>query len=158
MGYRSNSKTFFSKLRREDRKVERRLENTLKFVTGVIERNITEATPVWSGQAVVNMVWSMGRPFNQTLTALPTAAGQPGTNRMPLGPEAYRGINTRASQLTLDAIRFQRPFSAYYLSNNAPHIQKLEDGQLPTSETSRAPGGMFFVTFENAVAQLRARR
>lgn len=155
--FRTNSTRFFEGLRRADRKVERKLEATLKFATTLVEDTIVKRTPVWSGEAIANMVWTTGSPNTKAFSALPDSRGQRGTNRMPLGPEMYRGINTRASQLTLDAIQFKRPFNSYHLANNAPHIGKLEDGQLPTPDTSRQSAGMFLVTFETMVAQLRSR-
>lgn len=155
--FRTTSRRFIGGLRAETRNVEKKIAATLKFATGEVEETITRRTPVWSGAAVRNMIWTMGSPNKSAFAAMPDGRGQRGTNLMPLGPELYRGINTQASKSTLAALRFARPFTSYHLSNAAPHIGKLEHGDAPTSSTSRQPAGLFLVTFETMVAKLATR-
>ena len=152
----TNSSAFLRGLGTSSRRVERRVETILKQVTKRLHETIEKRTPVWSGQAVRNMVWTMGVPNTTEFGAIPGPTGTPGTNDMPLGPEPRRAANREAAAATQKALRFKRPWGTYHLSNNAPHIALLETGMLPTKEKTRSAEGMFFVSFHYVVAMLKA--
>ncbi len=119
--------------------------------------NITERTPVWSGQSVRNWVWTIDQPATATLDAIDN--GPPGqTSKMPLGSEPRRGPNQASSDATFEALSYNNPFRSYWLANNAPEIIKLEFGQLPTPSASRNPAGMVRVTVQELLAKLKTGR
>lgn len=158
MAFSVFSTSFINGLRRSSVKVEKRVADTLRFATRMLHETILSRTPVWSGSAVRNMVWTMGTPNSVEFESLPDGTGTPGTNKMPLGPEPHRKANEQAATQTLRALSFERPFTTYHLTNNASHIAMLEAGKLPTPQTSRAAQGMFFVSFHYVVAMLQSGR
>lgn len=119
--------------------------------------NITERTPVWSGQSLRNWVWSMDQASTTTLEAIDN--GPPGpTNSMPLGSEPRRPPNQASSDATFMALSYNNPFRNYILTNNAPDIIKLEYGQLPTAASSRSPAGMVRITVQELLEKLKTGR
>ena len=144
--YRSNISQVTRALAREPDKVAALVSARIMEVTAYINRKVHDRTPVWSGLAVRNMVWTMDAP---NLTEFPAiGAGSEGEGR--------RGANAAAAQATYSQLNFKRPFRRYFLSNAAHHISDLEAGLLPTPERSRVkPGGIFFLTHQEAVGLLR---
>lgn len=123
-----------------DRMKKNAVEN-VKALVFEIDTEIKALTPVWSGQAVANYIWTTGQPH--TGVEEPIDNGPPGpTNSMPLGTEPRRAPNEAAAAQSLDSINFGNPFQTFILTNNSPDIQGLELGRLPEGR-SRSPNGMF---------------
>ncbi|MDW9531874.1 hypothetical protein RWE87_13280 [Sinorhizobium meliloti] len=126
----------------------------LNFALPFAHQEITSKTPVWSGQALRNWVWSVGQPNTSSAKeALGTMDPGP-TNSMPLGAEPRRAINQAAADETLAAISTRNPFKQFWLTNNSPDILDLEYGKLPTPSSSRSPRGMVRVTVQNLLLAL----
>lgn len=146
--------TFLSGLQKETRKPERIIRKQVKSLVYYAHHHITDRTPVWSGQSVRNWVWSLDQAYTTTLEAIDNGpTGQ--TSTMPLGSEPRRGPNQASSDATFEALSYSNPFRAYWLSNNAPDIIKLEYGQLPTPTASRNSAGMLRVTVQELLARLK---
>lgn len=144
--YRSNIPQISRELAKEPDKVADLVRAKLMMVTTYINKSVQERTPVWSGLAIRNMVWTMNAP---NLAEIPAIESGP-------EGEGRRGANAAAAQATFSALNFKRPFGRYFLSNAAHHIAELEAGQLPTPERSRVqPGGIFFITHQEVVGLLR---
>jgi hypothetical protein len=107
------------------------------------DTEIKELTPVHSGQAVRNMIWSAGAPSVEVLEAIDN--GPPGpTNSMALGQEPRRQPNEEAAGASLIGLNLSNPFQTFYLTNLSPDIGGLELGLLPGAPMkSRSPNGMF---------------
>jgi hypothetical protein len=128
-------------------KLEKRFAHNIEVLIVAIDHEIKSLTPVHTGQAVVNYIWSRDHPVTMVLSALGT--GPTGrTNAMKLGEEPRRHENEAASEATLFSLGIaQNPFGAFYLSNNSPDIAGLEMGLLPGAPMkSRSPNGMFGIT------------
>lgn len=127
--------------------LERRFAKNLVELIEDIDHHIKSLTPVNTGQAVRNYIWSANTPNSITFDAIdngPTGR----TNQMALGTEPRRGVNEDAAA---DSMRnlglINNPFGVVYLTNNSPDIVGLEMGILPGPPfKSRAPRGMFGVT------------
>lgn len=144
--YRSNIAQVTRALAREPEKVAALVRAKVIEVTGYINRKVHDRTPVWSGLAIRNMIWTKDTPNLVEIPAI--AAGSEGEGR--------RGANSAAAWATYSALNFARPFGRYVLSNAAHHIVDLEAGLLPTPERSRVPpGGIFFLTYQEALGVLR---
>ena len=144
--YSSNIKAVVSALNREPEKVAAFVRNKIMQITTYINMNVHERTPVWSGLALRNMIWSTDRPNLSEHAAI--ESGPEGEGR--------RGANAAAAMLTFTTMRVARPFGKYILSNSAHHIEDLEAGLLPSPDRSRvAPGGIFFITFQEALGLLK---
>lgn len=107
---------------------------------------IKSKTPVYTGQAVRNYIWTMGAGSSTVLSAIDN--GPTGhTNNMALGTEPRRAPNEAAAASTLASLDFANPFHAYVLTNNSPDIGGLEEGALPGAPLRpRSPNGMFNLT------------
>lgn len=126
----------------------------LNFALPFAHREITSKTPVWSGQALRNWVWTVGQP-NSAPAAPALGTMPPGpTNSMPLGTEPRRPINQAAADASFAKISTKNPYQQFWLSNNSPDILGLEYGELPTKTTSRSPRGMVRVTVQNLMLAL----
>lgn len=155
MPYRSNIRDVTRRMRGIPTRIEAKLTTKLHAVLHAIDDGVHKRTPVWSGRAVRNMIWTKNIP-NGTEFA-PIGSGDPGpTNSMPLGSEPRRPANETAARATLKAIGLKRPFGIYYLTNVARHIGDLEHGKLPSPERSRSPAGMFGVTIIAVTSKLRS--
>lgn len=135
---------------------QRRFSRGMEELCIEIDDTIKSHTPVWSGRAVRNYLWSTGSPDTRSFE--PIDNGPPGpTNSMPLGVEPRRATNEDAARETLMALDFTNPFQTFILTNNADDIEGLEFGLLPTPAKSRSPNGMFALTQNYAAAYLNAK-
>lgn len=121
------------------------------------DQHLKELTPVHSGQAVRNMIWTVGAPNQIVFQAIDNGpTGQ--TNSMALGQEPRRMPNEQAAAETLMALNFANPFQAFYLSNLSPDIGGLELGILPGPPMkSRSPNGMFGIVHAQIAAKVAAK-
>lgn len=127
--------------------LEKRFGQNLKALVEDIDTHIKSLTPVNTGQAVRNYIWTTGSPSSIVHQAIDT--GPPGpTNSMSLGTEPRRPANEAAAADSLSALGIiANPFEMIYLTNNSPDIEGLELGLLPGPPLqSRSPQGMFGVT------------
>ena len=130
------------------------IQMKLNFALPFVHQEVTSKTPVWSGQALRNWVWSVGQPnTSPAMEALGTIAKGP-TNSMPLGVEPRRPINQAAADASFAQISTRNPYQQFWLSNNSPDIMGLEYGELPTRASSRSPRGMVRVTVQNLMLAL----
>lgn len=138
-------------------KLETRIARNIVGLVHDIDGFIKSVTPVNTGQAVRNYIWTMGSPFMGVLDAIDN--GPPGpTNSMALGSEPRRGPNEAAAAESLSSINVGNPFGVIYLTNNAPDIEGLEMGLLPGPPLkSRSPQGMFGLTQAHFNALVNAR-
>jgi hypothetical protein len=134
--------------------LEKKVMRTLSGVTKFINTTIHTRVPVWSGQAVRNMIWSVGQPVRTRIEAIAVPQSPGNTSEMSLGAEPRRAANERAAKATYLALRFGRPFGRYYLTNNARDIGLIEDGAAPSANRSRVPAGAFRLTISDAVRLL----
>lgn len=126
----------------------------LNYALPFVHKEVTSKTPVWSGAALRNWVWTTGQPYNGP--AMPALGSmEPGaTNSMPLGAEPRRPINQAAADASFGQISTRNPYQQFWLANNDPDIMDLEYGKLPTPARSRSPRGMVRVTVQNLMLAL----
>lgn len=127
--------------------LERKFTQNLDQLVRDIDDHIKALTPVNTGQAVRNYIWSIGSPNSIVYDAIDN--GPPGpTNSMSLGSEPRRGPNEEAAARSLTTLNLQQnPFAQIYLTNLSPDIEGLELGLLPGPPLrSRSPSGMFGIT------------
>ncbi len=127
--------------------LERQFAKNITALVHEIDTHIKSLTPVNTGQAVRNYIWSRNVPNSVVYDAIDN--GPPGhTNTMALGTEPRRSINEAAASDSLGSLGIASdPFGVIYLSNNSPDIEGLELGILPGPPfKSRSPSGMFGVT------------
>jgi hypothetical protein len=127
--------------------LERRFVNNLEALVLEIDDHIKSLTPVNTGQAVRNYIWTTGTPNVIIYDAIdngPTGA----TNRMALGTEPRRRTNEDAAFTSLTSLSIKtKPYEMFYLTNMSPDIVGLEAGILPGPPfQSRSPNGMFGLT------------
>lgn len=152
MSYVKNRAQVERDVRKSMANFKRRLSAGIEGICEEVDETIKSYTPVWSGKAVRNYLWTTGAPATQVFDAIDN--GPPGpTNSMPLGAEPRRDVNERAAHATLTSLNFSNPFQTFILSNNAEEIEGLEYGLLPTPESSRSPSGMFGLT-QNYISEL----
>ena len=137
--------------------LERRIARNIGEIIVEIDDLIKSLTPVNTGQAVRNYIWTMNSPFRGVLD--PIDNGPPGpTNSMALGTEPRRGPNEAAAAESLGNINMRDPFGVIYLTNTSPDIVGLELGLLPGPPLkSRSPQGMFGITQATIVNRVKAR-
>lgn len=123
--------------------LEARFASRVESLIHEVDAEIKALTPVYTGQAVRNMIWSMDVPDEVTHEAIDN--GPTGhTNQMALGQEPRRKVNEDAAAESLAALDFKSPFHRYFLTNNSPDIVGLELGTLPPPPMKqRSPNGMF---------------
>ncbi|ARK07413.1 hypothetical protein LAV_00013 [Sphingobium phage Lacusarx] len=138
-------------------KLQQRAAANIEALVRDIDEHIKSLTPVHTGQAVRNYIWTTGRPFDGVYEAIDN--GPTGhTNSMALGSEPRRPPNEEAAARSLDTINFRNPFTTIYLTNNAPNIEGLELGLLPGAPmVSRSPAGMFGMVNSFVNAKIRAK-
>ncbi|MBS3648864.1 hypothetical protein KEU06_09620 [Pseudaminobacter sp. 19-2017] len=141
--YTSNIDEIIARLSNVPADIEKRVSRIVMKVVHEIDMRIHPKTPVWSGAAVRNMIWTRGKP-NQTEF---DPVGSDGTG------EQNRAANTAAARQSLHALTFDKPFAVYYLTNNAKHIRGLEAGLLPYPG-KHPVDGMFGMTYAEVVAKL----
>ena len=124
-------------------RLRQRAAANIETLCNEIDEHIKSLTPVHTGQAVRNYIWTIGQPFTGVYEAIDN--GPTGhTNSMPLGSEPRRGVNEDAAARSLTSLNFTNPFATIYLTNNSPDIEGLELGLLPGPPlSSRSPSGMF---------------
>ena len=148
MGYKSNIQQVTARMQRDiPRQINRRVAMIVKRLIMEIDISVHEKTPVWSGSAIRNMIWSRDR---ENTTEYPEIKVGEVTG------EGRRSANASAARQTRDALLQSidaKPFGVFFLSNASKHIFDLEAGKLPSPDRSRVPpGGMFGLTY----AQVRA--
>lgn len=152
MGYQSNIQAVIGRLRGAGDRFAAPVGARIAKVTAEVTKGVLSRTPVHTGKAIGNFVWSQGTPRFQNAPA--AGSGDPGpTGSMPLGSEPRRPANEARVWATHAKLKFKRPFGRYYLANGDEKINDLERGLLPTPDRSRSPGGMIEIT----VAQVKAR-
>lgn len=127
--------------------MERKFAQNLDNLVRDIDTHIKALTPVNTGQAVRNYIWTIGSPNSIVYDAIDN--GPPGpTNNMSLGSEPRRGPNEAAAERSLGSLGLiANPFGQIFLTNLSPDIQGLEYGLLPGPPLrSRSPSGMFGIT------------
>ena len=138
--------------------LEKKFAQNLDALVDEIDGHIKSLTPVNTGQAVRNYIWSVGLPSSVVHEAIDN--GPPGpTNSMALGTEPRRSVNEAAAAESLGSLNLlANPFQTVYLTNNSPDIQGLELGLLPGPPLkSRSPQGMFGITQSYISTLVKAR-
>ncbi|USM11589.1 neck [Citromicrobium phage vB_CbaS-RXM] len=149
---KTNHRQVESKVRKSMADFRKRLSAGIREVCYEADDTIKSHTPVHTGSAVRNYLWTTGTPSSAVFE--PIDNGSPGpTNSMSLGAEPRREVNEAAARETLDGLDFSNPFQTFILTNNDKDIGKLELGLLPTPATSRSPNGMFGLT-QNYIGEL----
>jgi hypothetical protein len=136
-------------------------QTKIEDVAWFIHYSLLAKTPVYSGSTVANYQWTVGSPFQGTVTPVESpASGWGGTNQKgqgPLGPEKRRGANEEIATASLRRINFKASAGQQlYLVNNDPTFQLLEFGQVPFNPPNllpRSPQGMLGIT----LSELRTR-
>lgn len=147
MGYTSNIPEITIRMARIPAEIDKRILRIVKKAIMAIDRGVHDKTPVWSGLAIRNMIWSEGQP--NTVEYPEIKIGK-------VENEGRRDANAAAARRSLSALNFRNPYSVWYLSNASHHIAELEAGQLPSPERSRVPpGGMFGLTYSDVRNNLR---
>jgi hypothetical protein len=126
--------------------LEKRFGRNVEKLVHDIDTYIKSKTPVYTGQAVRNYIWTAGEGSGTVHEAIDN--GPTGnTNSMALGMEPRRGVNEAAAFQSLASMSFANPFAAFTLTNNSPDIEGLEYGTYPGAPlSSRSPNGMFGIT------------
>lgn len=130
----------------------------LSFAINFVHESVTSKTPVYTGQALRNWVWSVGQPNSGgEMEALGNM--DPGqTSKMRLGTEPRRPVNQAAVDASKRSLNLRNPYKSFWFTNNASTIRDLEYGLLPTAERSRSPNGMVRVTMQNLILALEGGR
>ncbi|UIS25209.1 hypothetical protein [Erythrobacter phage vB_EliS-L02] len=139
-------------------KLEDKFARNLHWLVHEIDRHIKAVTPVNTGQAVRNYIWTRETPSKIVYDAIDN--GDPGpTNSMALGQEPRRGVNEAAAAQSLTSLNLLGdPFGEIILTNNSPDIEGLEKGLLPGPPLrSRSPSGMFGITASYANVLARSK-
>lgn len=143
----SNIDQVCAQLSKEPEKITREIAKKMKKIVFAIDQGVHAKTPVWSGRAIRNMIWSKNRPNSTEYEEIKSGSVE---------NEGRRGANAAAARQSLTALDFKNPFGIYYLSNVAHHIVELEAGLLPSPDRSRVPpGGMFGLTYSEVKRGLR---
>lgn len=141
---------------REIAALEARMASNIRTLLQDADDQLKALTPVWSGQAVRNYIWTVDQPNHVTYE--PIDNGDPGpTNSMPLGVEPRRGVNEAAASESLARVLGANPFSKFYCTNNSPDIQGLELGLLPGPPLKSRSHGMFGLTEAYLGAKVAAK-
>lgn len=140
MTYTSNIEQVIARMQRIPPRLDRKVAEVVRKLILAIDISVHDKTPVWSGLAIRNMIWTKGTPNTREYSEI--TAGD-------VENEGRRSANAAAARQTRDEIlKFNSPYGIWYLSNAAHHIFELEAGKLPSPERSRVPpGGMFGLTY-----------
>lgn len=123
----------------------------------LMHRLSTSKVPVWKGTALANMQWSVGTPFSGTVKAGGGSKDPGPTNSMRVGSEPRRPENQALSDASFDRLNFSNPFQEFILTNNAPHMRRIEFGLPPRDGLkARAPKGVFRVSALEVEARMKA--
>lgn len=151
----SNPITFSNGLDQSYRRFERRFKMRMRRLMEAGMVRLIRRTPVHTGQAVMNYVASAGTPFGGGVSNAPKPV-EP-TNKLALGAERLRGPAEAKAMATLAQVRYDDPFTTYWIVNRTPHIGGLEAGELPEEPfTPRSPQGMFGVTLQELISLLES--
>jgi hypothetical protein len=150
-----NSMSFMAGL---DKAVERQEDRFRVRVKAVMEYSMNALlarTPVNTGRAVRNYVFTVGKGAN--FGVKPGRKPVEATNKLALGQEALRPEAEAAARATLEGYDFANPYQTFSIVNNAPHIAGLEYGLLPYAPlVQRSKQGMFRVTLQEVATMLQA--
>lgn len=156
----TNLNAVVARLKKVKGEPRRRARQRMIEILTFIHRKVTARTPVWSGEALANWKWTIGRASRDSTGAIPApGTGDPGkTSKMALGTEPRRpAAQAVADENFNDFIsryrKSKNPFQPIYMTNLAEHADMLEDGLLQTPQTSRSPAGMLRITIEEAKAR-----
>lgn len=123
----------------------------------LMHRLSTSKVPVWKGTALANMQWQAGSPFQGTVEAGGGDKDPGPTNSMRVGSEPRRPENQAIADASLDRLNLENPFQIFYLTNNTPHMRRIEFGLPPRDGLkARAPKGVFRLSSFEVEAQLKA--
>lgn len=130
---------------RAKKDIEAALLNSMKLAVKAAHESLLKHTPVFTGLAVRNFVWTSGSPYSGPYT-MPSELTPTGRTRgTSLGSEPRRAENEAVSTGTLSNIDFTKPYQTIFVTNNAPDIEGLEEGLLPSPADSRSRFGIFAV-------------
>lgn len=155
---KTNSSSFLSKLKMEPERLKKRYVKMISKVIRFSHEMITNKTPVWTGTALSNYVWSVGTP-STSFRGDPGGGPTGSTNTMPLGGEPRRAGAKAIADASMEQVLagIRDPYQIFWLTNNSPHIQGLEYGKYPLSPLrQRSPNGMYRITLAAVAARLRA--
>lgn len=140
MPYSSNIEQVIARMQQLPKKIDAKMARLVKALVMKIDTSVHDKTPVWSGLAVRNMIWTTGRPNTTEFEEIKQGS---------IENEGRRNANAAAARQTRDAVlNFKKPYGIWYLSNASEHIFDLEAGKLPSPDRSRVPpGGMFGLTY-----------
>lgn len=140
MAFTSNIEQVIGRMGNIPKKIDAQVARLIRKLIMVIDVSVHEKTPVWSGLAIRNMIWTMDRPNTHEFEEIKSGTVE---------DEGRRDANAAAARQTRDAVmKFKKPYGVFYLSNASKHIFDLEAGKLPSPERSRVPpGGMFGLTY-----------
>lgn len=145
--YTSNIESVITRMQKIPAKIDAMVKTQVVKIVFALDRGVHEKTPVWSGLALRNMIWTEGSPNKIEFPAITSG---------PVENEGRRAANEAAARQTRDALLARirtNPYGKFFLSNASHHIFELEAGELPSPERTRVPpGGMFGLTY----AQVRA--
>lgn len=132
--------------------IKEQIGRRVRDIVYLLDQKLHERTPVWSGQAVRNMIWSMDGNQGEVFAEIPVPTEMGGTSSMALGSEPRRPVNQQAAQATLAELDFSDPFRVYTIANNSPDMPLIEDGSSGLPGRSRAPNGVFAITVADVMA------
>lgn len=119
-----------------------------------LHAELTQQTPVWSGETVRNYAWGVNRKPGGGSRGFIASPSDPGpTNSMPLGPEPRRYANVIASTSEMVAVAHSRKKLANFVVTNLIDGEKwdlLDNGNAPTAGRSRIPGGIGMLAMQSA--------
>ncbi len=126
-------------LARAEQEINREISARLKKMMLIAHEAVGSYTPVWTGFALANWQWSMGRAASTVVTF----KGPPNpTGGLPLGVEPNRGAAQAISDASFAKLTFDKVATKYYLVNNAQYedgrsILDIEYGRMPIPSRDR---------------------
>lgn len=126
----------------------------VKDAVEFVDARVHARTPVHTGAAIRNMVWTMDTPTEFSFHPIASPEDPGRTSSMSLGSEPRRPPNEAAARETLRSLSFNDPFHAYILTNNAEDIGLVEDGTSGLPGKSRAPNGVFAITYADLIVHM----
>lgn len=135
--------------------IEFSVATRIKDIVHYIDMKVHARTPVYTGQAVRNMIWSTGSPNPTTYPPIESPADTGYTSMMGLGQEPRRPANEAAARDSLHQLNFNNPFQVFHLTNNSPDIGLIEDGTSGLPGMTRAPNGVFGITVAELIMKLK---
>jgi hypothetical protein len=147
MPYSSNILAVVNELRQVPKKIDAKVAKVVRNFIMRVDISVHEKTPVWSGLAVRNHIWTIGTPNTTEFEELKIGSVE---------GEGRRDANEAAARQSRDKVlNFKTPYAIFYLSNASKHIFDLEAGKLPSPDRSRVPpGGMFGLTYAEVRAEM----